>query len=160
MTVTDEQAMARAIELARIAAERGNQPYGAVIVIDGAIVAEGENSVATDHDPTAHAELNAIRRACRDLGRVELGGATIYASGEPCWICSAAIRAARLSRVLYAAAAASGTGGATSAFPILSVAGVAGLGPPAEVVGGFLDDRARALFAELGWPPERDDLNR
>ncbi|MEJ7654018.1 MAG: nucleoside deaminase [Chloroflexia bacterium] len=90
----DAVAMERAIELARAAAERGDEPYGSVIVVEGRIVSEGENSVATDLDPTAHAEITAIRRACRDLERTDLSGGTIYASGEPCWTCSAAIRGA------------------------------------------------------------------
>ena len=148
----DEQAMGRAIELARAAAERGDQPYGSVIVIDGRIVAEGENGVTTDLDPTAHAETVAIRKACQDLGRIDLSGGTIYASGEPCWMCSSAIRGARLSRVVIAEPSSWATGGYTSDFPILRVDNIAGLGPAPEVVLGVLGERARALFAELGWP--------
>lgn len=153
MEIDDEQAMARSIELARIAAGRGNHPYGSVIVVDGRIVAEGENGVVTEVDPTAHAEMVAIRNACRTLGRIDLTGGTIYASGEPCWACSAAIRAARLSRVVFAAPSSSATGGATSDFPILRADGVADLGAPPEISDGVLADRARALFAEIGWPP-------
>lgn len=151
----DAVAMERAIELARAAAERGDEPYGSVIVVEGRIVSEGENSVATDLDPTAHAEITAIRRACRDLERTDLSGGTIYASGEPCWTCSAAIRGARLSRVVYAAPSLWDTGGDTSDFPILR-AEVAGLSPPPEVVSGVLEDQARALFAELGWTESKD----
>jgi tRNA(adenine34) deaminase len=147
--------MERCIALARAAAERGDQPYGSVIVLDGQIVAEADNSIATNFDPTAHAELVAIRKACQSLGRTELTGATIYASGEPCWMCSTVIRAARLSRVVFAMPSSSGTGGATSTFNILSVEDVAGLTPPPEVVGRFLEDRIRALYAELDWPPRR-----
>lgn len=113
----------------------------------------GEDRVTTDVDPTAHAEIVAIRRACRDLGRIDLSGATIYASGEPCWTCSSAIRGARLSRVVLAEPSRWATGGYTSDFPILRVDGIAGVGPPPEVIVGVLGDRARALFAELGWPP-------
>lgn len=156
MAVSDEQAMARAIELARSAAARGNQPYGSVVVLDGEIVAEGENRVATDLDPTAHAETVAIRAACRALGRVDLAGATVYASGEPCWLCSTVIRTVGVSRVLYARTAPAGsTGGATSAFPILRAEDVVGLPPPPEVAGGLLAERVDALFAELdpGRPP-------
>ena len=149
----DEQAMARCIELARAAAERGNEPYGSVIVLDGQIVGEGGNSVTTDVDSTAHAEIVAIRRAEQRLGRVDLSGATIYASGEPCWTCSAAIRGARLSRVVIAAPSLWPTGGYTSAFPILTVQVLEGR-PPPEVVMGVLRERADALFAELGWPPD------
>src|SRR3712207_5890320 len=95
--VDDEQAMARAIELAREAAARGDQPYGSVIVLVGQIIGEGQNRTVTELDPTAHAESEAIRRACRALGRTDLSSATLFASGEPCWACSSAIRAARLS---------------------------------------------------------------
>ena len=149
----DVQAMERCIELARAAAGRGNQPYGSVIVDNGRILAEGENSVVTDVDSTAHAEMVAIRKACRALGRTDLSGATNYASGEPCWTCSSAIRGARLSRVVFAAPLLWATGGYTSDFPILRVDGIAGAAPPPEVVAGVLQDRARAPFAELGWPP-------
>ncbi|HEX5166906.1 MAG TPA: nucleoside deaminase [Thermomicrobiales bacterium] len=151
----DTTAMERCIELARAAAARGDQPYGSVVVLDGRIVAEADNSIATDLDPTAHAELVAIRRACQALGRTDLAGATIYASGEPCWMCSTLIRQARLSRVVFAMPSSSGTGGATSAFNILRAEDVAGLVPPPEVVGGFLEERVRALHAQLGWPPRR-----
>lgn len=151
----DTTAMERCIALARAAAERGDQPYGSVIVLDGRIVAEADNSISTEVDPTAHAELVAIRKACQALGRIELAGATIYASGEPCWMCSTVIRTARLARVVFAMPSSSGTGGATSAFNILRAEPVAGLAPPPEVVGGFLEDRVRALYAELDWPPSR-----
>ena len=148
----DVTAMERSIELARAAAERGNHPYGSVIVLDGRIVAEGENSVLTDVDSTAHAEMNAIRRARRALGRIDLSGATIYASGEPCWTCSSAIRGARISRVVFAAPSPWATGGYTSDFPILRADGIEGAAPAPEVVSGILEDRVRALFAELSWP--------
>jgi tRNA(adenine34) deaminase len=149
----DTQAMERCIQLARDAAALGDQPYGSLIVLDGQIVAEGRNRVVTDVDPTAHAELLAIRQACRALGRIDLSGGTIYASGEPCWACSSAIRGARLSRVVIAAPSFWATGGYTSEFPILRVAGLAGVAPPPEVVIGFLEERIRAVYAEVGWPP-------
>jgi tRNA(adenine34) deaminase len=145
--------MERCIELAREAVACGDQPYGSLIVVDGQIVAEGRNSVVTEVDPTAHAEILAIRQACRALGRIDLSGGTIYASGEPCWTCSSAIRGARLSRVVIAAPSLWQTGGYTSKFPILRVAGLAGVAPPPEVVIGLLEDRVRALFTEVGWPP-------
>ena len=149
----DEQAMARAINLARAAAERGDQPYGSVILLDGRIAGEGENRTVTDSDPTAHAEVEAIRRACRALGRNALAGATLYASGEPCWMCAAAIRATRIARVVYAVPSFWGTGGDTSVFPILGAHDITGLGTPPEVVAGVLADRMRAVYTEVGWPP-------
>ena len=83
----DVEAMERCIELAREAARRGDHPFGSLIVRDGAVLAEGMNGVETAVDPTAHAETVAIRAACASLGSRDLSGATIYASGEPCWMC-------------------------------------------------------------------------
>ena len=153
--MSDEQAMSRAIELARQAAAQGNPPYGSVILIGGQIIAEGENRTVTDVDSTAHAEIVAIRAAEQSLGRLDLTGATIYASGEPCWTCSSAIRGAHISRVVFAAPSLWPTGGYTSAFPILTVR-VDGGGVPPEVVMGVLRAEADAMFAELGWPPPGD----
>ncbi len=77
-------------------------PFGAVIVKDGHIVAEGCNRVTSANDPTAHAEIVAIREACRALGTFDLSGAEIFASCEPCPMCLAAIYWARLGRIYYA----------------------------------------------------------
>jgi tRNA(adenine34) deaminase len=151
-TMDDTQAMERCIELARAALERGNGPYGSLIVLDGRVVAEGENGVQTELDPTAHAEIAAIRRACRALGRLDLSGGTIYASSEPCWTCSTSIRAVRLSRVVIGEPSRFTTGGATSAFPILR-ADVASFGPPPEVVTGLLAERVAALLDDVGPRP-------
>jgi tRNA(Arg) A34 adenosine deaminase TadA len=73
-----------------------------VIVWDGAVLAEGWNQVVSKNDPTAHAEVVAIRRACQHLGRFALNGATLYASCEPCPMCLAAARWARVARIVYA----------------------------------------------------------
>ena len=81
--------------------ERGGGPFGAVIVKDGAIVARGANSVTLDNDPTAHAEVNAIRAACRSLGTFDLSGCTVYTSCEPCPMCLAAIYWAGISRIYF-----------------------------------------------------------
>ena len=77
-------------------------PFGAVVVKDGAIVAEGHNQVTTANDPTAHAEVVAIREACRVLGTFNLEGCEIYASCEPCPMCLSAIYWARLGAIYYA----------------------------------------------------------
>jgi guanine deaminase len=77
-------------------------PFGAVVVKDGLILAEGWNEVTTDFDPTAHAEINAIRRACAKLRTFSLQGATIYSSCEPCPMCLGAIYWARLDRLVFA----------------------------------------------------------
>lgn len=77
-------------------------PFGAVVVFDGRIVGRGHNEVLHRNDPTAHAEVQAIREACAHLGRHSLEGCTLYATGEPCPMCLAAIHWARLDRVVYA----------------------------------------------------------
>ena len=95
--------MRRAIELSRshmLGGEGG--PFGAVVVRDGRIVGEGWNRVTSACDPTAHAEITAIREACRALGTFELRGCEIYTSCEPCPMCLAAIYWARLDRIWYA----------------------------------------------------------
>lgn len=99
--------MARAIELSNenVRSGRGG-PFGAVIVKEGKVIAEGANSVTESKDPTAHAEVMAIREACKKLGSFELKGCEIYTSCEPCPMCVGAIYWARLDRVYFAATAA------------------------------------------------------
>ncbi len=93
----------RAIELSREHMERGRGgPFGAVIVRDGTILAEGWNEVTSSNDPTAHAEVVAVRRASARLGSFSLAGATIYSSCEPCPMCLAAVYWARLGRLVFA----------------------------------------------------------
>ncbi len=93
----------RAVALSREHMERGHGgPFGAVIVKAGAIIAEGWNEVTSTNDPTAHAEIVAIRRACARLGTFSLASATIYASCEPCPMCLAAVYWARLDRLVFA----------------------------------------------------------
>lgn len=100
-TEQDERFMREAIRLADESVERGGGPFGAVIVKDGAIVGRGANSVTLDNDPTAHAEVNAIRTACRSLGTFDLSGCTVYTSCEPCPMCLAAIYWAGISRIYF-----------------------------------------------------------
>ncbi len=95
--------MRHAIALSRRGMESGaGGPFGAVVVLDGKVVAEGFNQVTSTNDPTAHAEVVAIRRACAALGRFDLRGATLYTSCEPCPMCLAASYWARLDAVVYA----------------------------------------------------------
>ena len=99
--------MARALALAleNVRTLRGG-PFAAVVVKDGEILAEGVNRVTALHDPTAHAEILAIREACRKLGHFELRGCEIYATCEPCPMCLGAIYWARVDKVYFAATAA------------------------------------------------------
>lgn len=99
--------MARAIQLAIASVLSGSGgPFGAVIVRNGEIVAEGSNQVTSRNDPTAHAEILAIRQACAKLGQFELKDCELYTSCEPCPMCLGAIYWARLARIYYANTAA------------------------------------------------------
>jgi len=100
--MNEEDLMRRAIDLSRQGMEGGRGgPFGAVVVSNGRIVGEGFNQVTSTNDPTAHAEVVAIRAACAALGRFDLAGCEIYASCEPCPMCLAAIYWARIARVYY-----------------------------------------------------------
>ena len=104
MTEQDEKFMLRAIELARKGMETGaGGPFGAVIVKNGEIVGEGCNRVTSTNDPTAHAEVVAIRAACQNLNSFQLDDCVLYASCEPCPMCLGAIYWARPSKIFYAA---------------------------------------------------------
>jgi tRNA(Arg) A34 adenosine deaminase TadA len=98
--------MARAVELSIENVGLGGGPFAAVVVRSGRIIAEGVNSVTTENDPTAHAEIVAIREACRQLGTFELPGCEIYSSCEPCPMCLGAIYWARPVSVFFANTAA------------------------------------------------------
>jgi tRNA(Arg) A34 adenosine deaminase TadA len=93
--------MGRAFELRRAAVERGDQPYGAVLVRGGRIVGEGVSAVVTTPDPTAHAEMQAIRDAARRLGTPDLAGCEMYGTARACPMCQAGAYWARVSRLWY-----------------------------------------------------------
>jgi guanine deaminase len=104
--MNDEHFLRRAITLAERAVQDGiGQPFGAVVVRDGRIVGEGCNLVTSTCDPTAHAEVVALRDACRALAKTRLEGCTIYASCEPCAMCLAAIHLAQIERLVFACSA-------------------------------------------------------
>lgn len=99
---TDAQHLVRAAELSRQRMEAGlGGPFGAVIVRNGKVLAEGWNEVTSSNDPTAHAEVTAIRRACQAVGSFSLEGATLYTSCEPCPMCLASAYWARIARIVY-----------------------------------------------------------
>lgn len=96
--------LARAVELAREGVSAGDGgPFGALVVLDGQVIGEGWNRVVRTNDPTAHAEVVAMRAACQRLGTFQLTGATVYASCEPCPMCLGAIYWARPAAVYFAA---------------------------------------------------------
>jgi guanine deaminase len=99
----DAQWIERTIELATSNVNSGGGPFGALIVRNGELLAEGQNRVTANLDPTAHAEVVAIRAACQAVGDFSLAGATLYTSCEPCPLCLSAALWARVDRVVYAA---------------------------------------------------------
>jgi guanine deaminase len=100
---TDERWLQQAVDLAVANVAAGGGPFGAVVVKDGELVATGQNRVTADLDPTAHAEVQAIRAAARAIGDFSLAGCVLYTSCEPCPMCLASSLWARLDRVVYAA---------------------------------------------------------
>ncbi|HEY1984901.1 MAG TPA: tRNA adenosine(34) deaminase TadA [Terracidiphilus sp.] len=102
--ISDLEAMQTALAEARLAADAGEVPIGAVAVHNGAILARGQNRVLRDNDPTAHAEIVAMRAAAAHLGNYRLNGCTLYVTLEPCAMCAGAMIHARLDRLVFAAA--------------------------------------------------------
>jgi tRNA(adenine34) deaminase len=100
---SEKQFMALALELAQIAADKGDTPVGAVVVQNGRIVGKGYNQVEAQTDPTAHAEIIALREAARNIGDWRLLSATVYVTLEPCIMCSAALMHSRVQRLVYGA---------------------------------------------------------
>jgi tRNA(adenine34) deaminase len=103
LTREDKQYMRRALELARRAEEEGEVPIGAVVTLDGEIVGEGWNRPIAAHDPTAHAEIQALRAAATGLSNYRLTGAELYVTLEPCDMCVGAMFHARIARAVYGA---------------------------------------------------------
>jgi tRNA(Arg) A34 adenosine deaminase TadA len=141
--------MKRALALAREAAEAGEVPIGAVVVKDGAVIGEGRNAPRATHDPTAHAEIAAIRAAALALGDERLTGCELFVTLEPCAMCAGAIAHARLARVTYAAPDPKGGAVAHGARVFdhpqclhkPEVVGGIGEGEAAELLRGFFRDR-------------------
>ena len=104
----DEAFIARAFALMRAALDSGDQGYGAVVVRDGHIIGEAASRVVLDGDPTAHAEMEAIRDAARRSGSRDLGGCTLYSSSPPCPMCEAAAYWARIDRLVHGSPARDG----------------------------------------------------
>jgi len=103
MSDLDESFLKKSIEIATLSVNQGGGPFGAVIVKDNTIIGIGNNQVTINNDPTAHAEIIAIRNACQTLSSFTLEGCTLYSSCEPCPMCMSAIYWSRLDRVVFAA---------------------------------------------------------
>lgn len=144
MRESDEHWMDAALDLAREAAARGEVPVGAVVVRDGAIVGRGGNAPIAGHDPTAHAEIAALRDAARTARNYRLPGCELYVTLEPCAMCAMALVHARIARVVYAATDPK-TGAAGSVFDLL---GSDRHNHRIAVEGGLLAEEAGPMLTE------------
>jgi tRNA(adenine34) deaminase len=141
-STTDAEFMRAALAEAQAAGARGEVPVGAAIVADGRIVARAGNRTIADCDPSAHAEIVALREAAKALGNYRLLGATLYVTIEPCAMCAGAMIQARVARLVYGADDAK-AGAVRSCFTMLDHPQ---LNHRVEVVGGVLADEAVALL--------------
>jgi tRNA(adenine34) deaminase len=139
---TDTEFMHEALAEAQCALRNNEVPVGAVVVIGGEVVGRGSNSPISSNDPTAHAEINAIRQSGVKMGNYRLAGATIYVTLEPCAMCVAAIAHARISRVVFGAYDEK-SGALGGAFDL---AGEKGLHHRMEVNGGLLANECGELL--------------
>lgn len=155
MTNFDEKCQRHAIALSRTHMQAGaGGPFGAVVGLDGRIIGEGWNQVTSTNDPTAHAEVVAIRDACRALGTFSLAGATLYTSCEPCPMCLAAAYWARLDRIVFANERADAAAiGFDDAFLYEEVA--LALDLRRIPMQRLLAEEARAVFDEWAVKPDR-----
>lgn len=151
---TDERFMRLALERAQAGMEAGGSPFGAVIVRAGDVLAAEHNVVLQSHDPTAHAEVTALRSAARRLGSHDLAGCTVYSTTEPCPMCFAAIHWAHCDRIVFGASIADAAGAGFRELAI-SNADMARLGGATLTVdGGVLASDARAQFATFVARPD------
>lgn len=142
----DIEYMRAAVDAAKRGIAAGQSPFGAVVVCDGRTVAAAHNTVWRDTDPTAHAEINAVRQAAAALGRINLDGCVIFSTCEPCPMCLAAIHWSKIDRLVYGAAIADA---AAAGFSELHVAAreLARLGgSPLRIESALLESECRALF--------------
>ena len=146
--ISDLDAMREALAQARNAAEAGEVPIGAVVVSNGEIIARGQNSVIRSTDPTAHAEIVALRQAAQMLGNYRLNGCTLYVTLEPCAMCAGAMIHARLDRLVFATTDPK----AGACGSVLSVINHAQLNHQMQVEQGTLAEQSaellRAFFRE------------
>lgn len=146
--MTDEDAMREAIRVCREGIAAGQTPFGSAIARDGRLLLARHNTVWRDTDPTAHAEVNALRAAAGSLGTIDLSGCTLYSTCEPCPMCLAATHWSRIDRVVFGATIADAAAAGFHELPV-GAERLAALGnSPLRVEGGLLREDCAALFAE------------
>lgn len=142
----DERFMRLAIEKALAGVEAGGSPFGCCIVRDGEVVAADHNVVWQTTDITAHAEVTAIRSACRALGTIDLAGCTVYTTTEPCPMCFSAIHWAHADRIVYGTSIEDAAAAGFRELPISNETMKRLGGAAVEVEGGFLRDECAVAF--------------
>jgi tRNA(adenine34) deaminase len=145
MSESDLNFMRSALDEARTAAERGEVPIGAVLVQEGKIIARAYNRTLTDNDPTAHAEIVAIRAAAQTIGNHRLTGTSLYVTVEPCAMCAGALIQARVARLVYGCAEQKG-GAVRTCFQILDHPAV---NHRVEVISGMLAEECASVMQEF-----------
>lgn len=143
--MNDEDFMQIAMRLAHDAGATGEVPVGAVVVKDGEIIGRGSNAPIGTHDPTAHAEIQAMREAAKQLGNYRLVGCTLYVTLEPCAMCAGAIQHARIAKVVFGASDPK-TGACGSVVNLMTEAR---LNHHTEVTGGVLSEACGNILSEF-----------
>ncbi len=143
--MTDAEALTLALDEARAAGAAGEVPVGAVVIDNGVVVGRGQNRVLRDLDPTAHAEIVALREAARTLGNYRLGNCELFVTLEPCAMCAGAMIHARLSRLIYAAADPK----AGAVGSVLEVLNHPNLNPHMLVTSGELAEESAELLRDF-----------
>ena len=144
----DDNFMRRCLELGRIALDGGDAPVGSLILFEGEILTEGVESVKSHFDPTAHAEMLAVKSACEKLKTLDLSGTALYTNVEPCVMCAFAIRQTGISTVVFGMSN-NRVGGANSKFDVLSDPGFPAKFPPPEIRINILPEECRKLWREF-----------
>lgn len=150
----DEKFMRLALEKAREGIEKGQSPFGACIVKDGKVIACEHNVVVANTDITAHAEIHAIRKACKELGTIDLSGCVIYSTCEPCPMCFAACHWARISKIIYGATIEDSKGFGFNELPITNEEMKDNGSSQLEVIGNFMREESISLFEQ--WAKRED----
>jgi tRNA(adenine34) deaminase len=145
INIFDERFMARALEQARLAQAAGEVPVGAIVVLNDEVIATGINSPISSNDPTAHAEIQALKRAAHTLKNYRLNGCSLYVTLEPCVMCAGAIMHARISRLVFGAPDLK-TGACGSVVDLFSDTR---LNHHTEVVGAVAAAESAALLSEF-----------
>jgi tRNA(adenine34) deaminase len=141
----DSDYMRLALDFARQAANKGEVPVGAIVVKDGVVIGRGANAPIQNHDPSAHAEIIALREAARHLGNYRLVDCTLYVTLEPCAMCSGAIQHARITKLVFGASDPK-TGACGS---VVNLMNEPKLNHHTEVVGGILAEECGALLSSF-----------